>query len=167
MVNNVICNKYVIIILIIIIVVLLFLFWRKNSSRVEKMDNINIDPEKSSETPWTETNDDSGHKLVNNSFDRYIDEIFIKRNGKNFPTKRKDEQYEVYTGENGKTIMIKSVPDRIKKHNKLPVPLDDRPDLSQCQPCICPQDKYIPDSDSEDSPKNRWGSYSKNKYRRS
>jgi len=39
----------------------------------------------------------------------------------------------------------------LDEYDDIPKPLDRRPDLSQCQPCVCPQDSLISTEDDSDS----------------
>ncbi|AEQ60493.1 hypothetical protein [Acanthamoeba polyphaga mimivirus] len=167
--ENFICNKYfvtILIIIIIILIVLLIVFLTKKNSRIERMEN--IDKLTFAEKPWSNTQDADTYKIVDNDFDKYVDELTKLLGNKN-RAKRKDEVYKDY-------IQSKPINKNIQQTKNTPTPLDDRPDLSQCQPCICPNDRYIPDSESSENDNHldreirkkisELGSYVKNKYKR-
>ncbi len=160
MFDNIASNKYLIIVLIIIIIILLFLYSRKRSCRVEGMKNVDLTiHDDITEHPWADDYDDSEFKSINNKTDK-----FYQNKNRNGPHLRsRDQIYKEYDGHNksshitnhtsNKTRQVKK-PSKIKSNkinsnwNQWPKPLDDRPDLSQCQPCICPGDL---DSDNDDS----------------
>lgn len=105
MFENITFDKYLIIALIIIIILLIYLFYKRTSSEIEGMKNINysyLNQNYDNEIyPWGKISDIGTYRTVNHK------------------NKLKDK-YKNYIQD-------------------LPEPFNDRPDLSQCQPCICPQ----------------------------
>lgn len=101
--------KYVCIILVIVlIIILLFLFWRQKFCRVEGMKNVE-------EPKGIKTNTRNAAK-VNEKTDVPKEFDLSGMGYRKFSVVDKEE----------------------KSTYDYPKPLDDRPDLSQCQPCICP-----------------------------
>jgi hypothetical protein len=159
MFDNVISNKYFIIALIIALIVVLYLYSQKKSCNVEGMKNVDLSSlsQEIAENPWTNDANDGKYKSVNNKFDRYADHNTKKKTGQNNFLKRKDEVYQDYVAYDGYEELI---PENIRQKrktmsmpinsNEVPKPLDKRPDLSQCQPCICPGDILDDDDDDED-----------------
>lgn len=144
-------NKYFVIALIIAVIVLIYLYSQKKSCGIEKMENIDLTPQSHnlSEKPWAESASDT-YKRVNNKFDLNADATTKAKLGHDVNyIQRADQSWQNYFDTNNE---IKRGSNR-----SIPQPLDDRPDLSQCQPCVCPKPnkwrKYISDDsdDSEDS----------------
>lgn len=144
------------------------------------------------EHPWTNRVDESNNKEYNNQFDEFADEytnLKLTKNGyrpQNY-LKRSDVAYEKYIENERYTPHVPntyrfnryqqhSVPIRsrsastrsrrprqnLDEYDDIPKPLDRRPDLSQCQPCVCPRDSLISTEDDSDSEYRR----RKPKYRR-
>lgn len=131
--DGILSNKYFVIALIIALVVVIYLYVQKRSCKFEGMRNIDLSSEMI-ERPWAEDDDIHGrYKSVN------------RRNYRNSYRKKildKDELYEKYSekyDDNDKKV----------RKSRLPKPMDDRPDLSQCQ-CVCKRrKKYIDNDDDE------------------
>lgn len=153
MFDDLVSNKYFIIALIIALLVVLYLYSQKESCSVEGMQNIDFTPlsHELIEKPWTDKNNGLKYKSVNNAFDTHADKKTKQKIGGSNFLKRKDETYEKYMEQqDNDPVNINQKPKKIAKNPNVPQPLNDRPDLSQCQPCICPND--IPStSDSDDS----------------
>jgi len=127
-------NKYFCLALIVALGVLLYLYNTRDVCTVEGMDNVDLSvlaPELT-EVPWAE-GEEGKYKRVNNKFDRNADETVIRNLAKqgykaNFlpSTGEIFDEYE-------ESSFVKSTP----KRSKFPMPKDDHPELSQCQPCNC------------------------------
>lgn len=128
MFEDIVSNKYLIIALIIALLVVLYLYSQKKPCSVEKMQNIN---------PTSQSHELSKKTCVNKKVD--------------FATKNEQhdnvQSWENYFNNNAEIKM--------GRNRSIPQPLDDRPDLSQCQPCICPKpkkwQKYLDFDDDDDS----------------
>lgn len=157
MFDKLLSNKYFIIALIIALVVVIYLYSQKKSCDIEGMRNIDLAPlsQEIIERPWADDDDDGKYRKVNKKTDK---------NNKN-NLKRKDEVYMEYEGCEDITPKKNHQKKKKKVKNSIPKPLDDRPDLSQCQPCICPQDKQIEYEDSSDSDEDIYIPNRKNNYR--
>ena len=151
-------NKYVIIALIIALIVVLYLYSQKKSCDVEGMKNIDLTPlsQELVEKPWEDNRTDNvidgKYKSVNNNFDKFADQHTKKKTGRNNTLKRRDEIFQEYVKYDGyDTVIPENISQKRKimpiNSNEVPKPLDDRPDLSQCQPCICPGDDDDDDDD--------------------
>lgn len=178
MFENIVSNKYFIIALIIALAVLLYLYSQKKSCSVEGMQNIDfveVDTE-IEEKPWADDNNDGKYKNIN----RQTNTSFNKKTDKNNMLKRKDQLYKQYMEYKessdpnerraAKFLDDKIMPEnnRFKKRyikNNIPEPINDRPDLSQCQPCICPQDRLLAIDDDSESDDDIYIPSKKNKYR--
>ena len=128
--EDIITNKYFVIALIIALIVVLFLYSQKKC-RIEGMRNIELIKSGDMEKAWTE--DCYGNYKFGNS-------------KKNDYLKRRDELLEKYLDNEYQRIS--------KKNNDFPMPMDDRPDLGNCQPCApCPpcKSKKTDTADSESS----------------
>jgi hypothetical protein len=156
MFDNIVSNKYFVIALVIALIVVIYLYSRKKSCAVEGMQNVDLTllaPE-ISEKPWADDDNDGNYKNVNKRFDKYADAYAKRKSGKNSNLKRKDQLYNQYMEYEGYEDVI---PEKIRQKRKrmvrdnIPKPLDDRPDLSQCQPCICPQDRLMAIDDDDDN----------------
>lgn len=147
--------KYLIIALIIALLVMVYLYLTKKTYKTEGMNNI--------EHPWAEPGETQYRSVnrtnrPNKNYVKRKDELYdryVRGNDSiNHDLDKIDNEKINYkkTNENnvGEKISPKSkdIIDirRDLNENKfnIPQPLDDRPDLSQCQPCICDRD-----SDSE------------------
>jgi hypothetical protein len=162
MFEELISNKYFVIALIIALIVVLYLYSQKKSCEIEGMKNVDLTPlpQNLVEHPWT--NDFNQHyKHVNNAFDKKADAETRKRLGDVTFAPRADQtferQLESEDDEEIEELRRKILKRRAMKtmktmKNRHPRPLDLRPDLSQCQPCICPGGKkgITLDSDSDD-----------------
>lgn len=149
MFEDIVSNKYLIIALIIALLVVLYLYSQKKPCSVEKMQNVNLT------NPINSTNSTKptkqSHELLEKQWVDKKADLSTKNklhdNAQFAPfAPRADQSWENYFNNNAEIKM--------GKYKSLPQPLDDRPDLSQCQPCICPKPKkwqrYL-DSDDEDS----------------
>ena len=182
MFDNIVSNKYLIIALIIALIVVIYLYMQKRSCEVEGMKNIDLTPlpHQLSEKPWVNNNNNNNNNNSNNSnnsnndndnkyktngnkFDKNADAIAKKRYGNNKQLKRADEIYNIYVDSDdelqnpnkiitGNRRKQQTVHRRRSTINGIPQPLDMRPDLGPCQPCICPGDS---DSTSDDKPKRK------------
>lgn len=152
MLDGLLTNKYFVIALIIALIVIIFLYNRKRTCTIEGMQNIgtisskNIDEKAWEENPYggkyklIEKNDNKTSKKRNKydliDDDDEINLEFVKYRRINNPVNDRSRD---------------SIKKRKKMSNsyqrRLPAPIDDRPDLMQCKPCICPGDS----SDSSDS----------------
>ena len=140
MFDDIVSNKYFIIALIIALIVVIYLYTQKQSCAVEGMRNIDLTqlPYKLDEKPWVDNKTDKS--------------VAPQKKNCNKQTKRTDEIYNMYIESDSITEPVKKRKQSKRRKstvNGIPQPLDMRPDLSQCQPCICPGDS----SDSDDSPK--------------
>lgn len=145
MFDKLVCNKYFVIALIVIIIVLLFLYLRKKSCGVEKMENVDLTLHK------------SGVEDAVNDVTKY--------RADNKDIKPKDEVYQKYLD------FDKHEEPKPKQQKKLKLrPIDNRPDLGNCAPCICPNDRRSDDYDNdffEDSTEEDYGYPTKEAIRRS
>jgi len=128
----------------------LYLYSQKDSCDVETMRNVDLTPliQEVSENPWT--NDESGltHRKVGDKFDKMADQLTklkLKKNGYSYTNflGRSDESLQKYVSREefgSETI---------------PKPLDSHPELSQCQPCKCPQDDLMATEDESPRPAKR------------
>ena len=134
--ENFLTNKYFVIALIIALIVLLYLYSRKRSCAIEGMKNLNLVGQFNGKESLSVNN------INNNNKPKYNDNKYSKENNQNYGT------YLEFGGDGYNRISNR----RKSTINNIPQPLDMRPDLSQCQPCICPQ---YSDSDSDYSPARR------------
>lgn len=153
--------KYIIltlaIILIVAIIIIIYMYSTKKKT-VEGMKNLDWSGISSEliDRPWA-NDDECQYRNINskNNKDMNKDNTDL--------LKRKDQVYTEYVNNDTNNSFRK----RNKKKNPnsknrkffnmesyYPVPFDDRPDLSQCQPCICPNDNTTSESD-EDSNENK------------
>ncbi|AGC02060.1 hypothetical protein H012_gp399 [Acanthamoeba polyphaga moumouvirus] len=145
--ENIFTNKYFVIALIILIIILLFLYIQSRSRRVEGMKNLDINnpTQTLAERPWEGGDDESGYKKVNNKFDRFVDTIINKEKRQQTPNKQ--DLLNRLIEEDAETIIITK-----RKNNSqtnIPQPFDSYSRYNECPPCVCPQDRYIADNDSE------------------
>jgi len=105
------CYIAIIVVFIILIIIIFSLYWKKSRS-IENMKNINSLDELV-DRPWTNSRTGDRYRKVNTAK--------AKRQKKLY------DQEERYISGDG------------FRKSRDPIPLDDRPDLSQCQPCICPE----------------------------
>lgn len=160
--DNLLTNKYFCIAIIIAFIVVLYLYSRKKSCEVEGMQNVDLTPlaQELTQPPWTDRYDGDDHRHVNNKFDRFADAYTkrkLKKEGYSYTDflKRSDDTYRKYVDMEGYDSMMPedNKPSRRRLRlnpDEAPKPLDDRPDLSQCQPCRCPQDTLIATEDIDD-----------------
>ena len=140
MTDNILTNKYFVIALIIAFIVLLFLYSQKRTCAIEGMKNIE-QANKNTTNPWTDDKVESKYKNIDDDDDK---DKYAKKTHPERYLNRTDETHlallefggDNYARINGRRSTI----------NGIPQPLDMRPDLSQCQPCVCPGDS---DSDSD------------------
>jgi hypothetical protein len=123
-------KKTIYFIAIVMTLALLYLYFHSKSpqkcnmqnSILEKMDNI------LSETPYIENDGGAtNYKEYNNKFDKLADKLnkpIITR-----PDVDSDEELPYYPHGNRTDVKYNT------EFKETPSPLDDRPDLSQCQPC--------------------------------
>ncbi|AZL89257.1 hypothetical protein QKC54_gp0576 [Megavirus baoshan] len=150
MVQKILTSPYFVVALIVIILILLFLFIRSKSCRVEGMSNL-----KSShhllERPWTEDDDESGFKLVGNKFDKYADQIANKIIGRssNDHIKTKQDLLNELISKDAEAIIVTKKKNDKQLSKNIPQPFDGYSRYNECPPCVCPGDKYIPESESD------------------
>ncbi|XWV24822.1 hypothetical protein QJ856_gp0961 [Tupanvirus deep ocean] len=158
MFDNIVSNKYFIIALVIALVVVIYLYSQKKSCEIEGMKNLDLTPlsHELVEKPWTEDENDGKYKSVNNKFDKHADQYNKRKTNKNNNyLKRKDEIFQEYIEyDSYEDVIPENKKQRRKRvypnnNNDIPKPLDNRPDLSQCQPCVCPGDDDYDDDDDE------------------
>ncbi len=166
MFDKLLTNKYFCIAIIVALIVVLILYCQKSSCGLEGMQNVDLTPlgQELAEAPWTNEKGGDEHKMVNNNFDKYADKYtknklhkkgysytnFLKRSDDNFRKYISEEEYgtqEHYArvgddSDDKKTIRL--------DHDNVPRPMDTHPELSQCQPCKCPQDKLMATDDDID-----------------
>lgn len=145
MTDNIFTNKYFVIALIILVVILLFLYIHSRSRRVEGMKNLDVSGPTQTlvERPWEGGDEESGYKKVNNKFDRFVDTII----NKDKKTPSKQDLLNRLIEEDAETIIITKRKNNIQSN--IPQPFDSYSRYNECPPCVCPQDKYIADNDSE------------------
>ena len=154
MLDNIISNKYFVIALIIALIVIIYLYSQKKSCSIEPMRNIDVTvvSDEIDEKPWAEDGNNGKYRRVDNGTRSCKQNKYNSRNknnGKNRGIlKRTDENYGKYIENENNNRQKK----RGRIDNDIPQPLDMRPDLSQCQPCICPGDD---DSDSDEEYENK------------
>jgi hypothetical protein len=132
MFDNIVSNKYFIIALIIALIVVLYLYSQKKSCDIEGMKNVDL---------ISLSQDIRESPGANNNFDKSVDNYHNKKKiGKNNFLKRKDEIFQNYSDHDDSDFNPENTKKKIKKiSTNIPKPYDNRPDLSQCQPCICPE----------------------------
>lgn len=147
MLDNLLTNKYFCIAIVIALVLILYMYHTKQSCNIEGMSNVDLTPlaQELTKKPWAEQKNTSSYELVgpnefNNNVDKYVKQK-LKKNGYKYmtPLERKDQIYE-------QSKNLKKKKHTIKKD---PVPLDNHPELSQCQPCKCELTDTDSDSDSD------------------
>ena len=147
MFDKLLTNKYFCLSLILLLLVVLYLYTQKNSCDVETMRNVDLTPliQEVSEDPWTDDKTGLEYRKVGDKFDKMADHLTklkLKKNGYSY-TKflgRSDESLKNYLSR--EEFSSESVPK----------PLDSHPELSQCQPCKCPQDDLL--ATEEESPRS-------------
>ena len=153
-------NKYFCIAILIALAVVIYLYSQSDYCSMESMQNVDLTPlaQELNERPWTNDVGGSTHGRVNTDADIYADTFVknkLKRNGFNVANflprsdttfanrMRSEDSIETTptttTTTTTPTPVVKKKSKRsnkkIKPHTSLPQPLDNRPDLSQCQPC--------------------------------
>ena len=165
MLDELISNKYFVIALIIALILVLYLYSRKKSCELEGMKNIDLTPLSTNRNYNNKRvkqcnknerdNDNDNGQVFNSDRDNNNNN---NNNNNNYRVIDRDEKFK--TDKNFKKYLRKRL--RSKRSN-YPRPLNDRPDLSQCQPCICPGGKkgfrlneldFDDDSDSDDNDDN-------------
>ena len=154
MFDDIISNKYFVIALVIALLVVLYLYSQKKSCDLEGMKNIDLSPlpQNLVEGPWTTAGDNGKYKTVNNTFDKKADAqtkknlqdaTFLKRSDVRFREYIDDDSDDSDDDDDNNLAKLRKKIKKYKNKNKntMPKPLDNRPDLSQCQPCICPGGK--------------------------
>jgi len=130
-------NKYFCLAILIALVVMVFLYSQKTDScRVEGMQGVDLSmlaPELT-ENPWTDNNEGGNYKYVGDKFDFNADATVkanLTKEGYKYTNfaGRLDQDYEKY-------VAMNPIRQRNQETN-IPLPMDTRPDLSQCQPCRC------------------------------
>jgi len=152
MFDNIVSNKYFVIALVIALIVIIYLYSQKKSCNVENMQNLSPLTSNIDEKPWASDSDTGKYRSVKN---------YLNKKLKNPKRKRKDEIYQKYMENNDDYDLTskKNIRQKRRKNKSknvplaglqyVPQPVDDRPDLSQCQPCICPGDSSDSDSESD------------------
>lgn len=137
MLDNLLTNKYFCAAVIIALILILYMYHTKQSCNIEGMSNVDLSPlaQELTEKPWAEQNNTSQYSLVGkNSFNDKADKYVEKKLKKNYkyikPLKRSDQIYN-----SGQNKVISN--NLANKKNRKPIPLDNHPELSQCQPCKC------------------------------
>lgn len=191
MLDDLLTNKYLCIALIIALLVVLFMYSQKKSCEIETMSNVDLTPlaQELVEPPWTDRPGGDDHKRVGNRFDRNADRYTKNKlisNGYDYTKflKRSDQSFKKYMESYDNMEDMYDMDDMNDQdmtrpyHNSygnndplVPRPLDDRPDLSQCQPCVCddkpkkswrrPKRGNFSDSDSEPSQSRKRKNYRK------
>jgi hypothetical protein len=148
-------NKYICIAIVVGAVVVIYLYKNKEQCNIEGMKNVDLSmlaPELT-EHPWTDGSNQ--YKLVGNKFDKYADKYVARKLKKegyyvSKPIERNDQRFEEYMENSGSYKPYRSRKQKrafkklgSRKYRDGPRPLDNRPDLSQCQPC----GRYKSDSD--------------------
>lgn len=178
MLDNLLTNKYMCLALILALLVVLYMYSQKGSCTTEGMDNVDLTPlaQELSQPPWTDRAGADDHRRVDGRFSRYSDKYVAEKLAKNGNyagfMKRSDQNLRDYM-ENYDNLEDENEVERpyhdqyagVMEDFIVPRPLDDRPDLSQCQPCRCEdglkprprrKTRYDEDSDYEllsDTPK--------------
>lgn len=149
-------NRYFTIALIIALALFVYMYTQKETC--EGMRNVDLTPlaQELTEKPWV--NRSTGdHKRVGNAFDRVADKyvkLKLKKNGYDYTDflQRSDERFVEYdregfdtTDEDARKPMKKL--SKSKPKTSIPMPLDDHPELSQCQPCKCSLNKLMATDD--------------------
>ncbi|AGF85206.1 hypothetical protein QJ854_gp576 [Moumouvirus goulette] len=149
--ENIFTNKYFVIALIILVIILLFLYIQSRSRRVEGMKNIDINGPTQNlvERPWEGGDEESGYKKVNNKFDRFVDTLINRENKQQTPSKQ--DLLNRLIEEDAETIIITKRKNNTQSNTRsnIPQPFDSYSRYNECPPCVCPQDRYIADNDSE------------------
>jgi hypothetical protein len=154
MFDELLTNKYFCAALMIALALGVYMYMTKSSCGIEGMRNVDLSPlsHEIIETPWVERQSGPNKKYVNNDFDKYADDHSKKKLKKNKYSytdwkKRSDERYVDYVNNihnSGHKPKTKNTP------GLYPKPIDDRPDLSQCQPCRCDTDRLMATEDSSE-----------------
>jgi hypothetical protein len=164
MFDNLLQNKYFCIAIIIALIVAIYMYSQKKSCDVEGMQNVDLTTtaQELTETPWTTRPGGDNHKVVGDRFDRFADAFVknkLKRNGYSYTDflKRSDQEYIDYVSQEGYRPLGRDKGNArqrkfLSQEDDVPRPLDSHPELSQCQPCRCPDDELIAtDYDGADS----------------
>ena len=151
-------NKYFCLAIILLLLVVIYLYTQKSSCDVETMENVDLTPllQEVSEDPWTDDYNGSKYRTFGGKFDKMTDELTklkLKKNGYG---------YTDFLGRADQNL-IKYISKEEFVPESVPKPLDNRPDLSQCQPCKCPQDDLM--AISEYTPKSSVKKHKKRKHR--
>jgi len=152
-------NKYFCVAIIVALIVVLFLYSQKKSCDVEGMQNVDLTPlgQELAEAPWTTDKGGRKHKSVGNKFDKYADLyniLKLKKHGYSYTDflKRADDSYRTYVENENYSPLDEDhlTGKRRPPLDDIPRPIDTHPELSQCQPCICPQDRIRATDDDSD-----------------
>jgi len=155
--DSILTNKYFCIAILIALAILLYLYSQNRSCEIEQMRTVDLTPlaQELSSAPWTDdVSDGSDYGRVGTKFDKMADaytKAKLKKNGfkitGNVP--RIDVEFNrLQNSDNSSNTSDSSGSDsnssnsasptkksRVRKQYRLPRPLNDRPDLSQCVPC--------------------------------
>lgn len=160
MFDKLLTNKYFCLSLILLLLVVLYLYTQKDSCDVETMRNVDLTPliQEVSEDPWTDDPSGLEHRRVGDKFDKMADQLTklkLKKNG---------YAYTKFLGRSDESLM-KYLSREEFSPESVPRPLDSHPELSQCQPCKCPQDDLM--ATEEESPRSSIRKYKKRKSSKS
>lgn len=173
--DNLLTNKYFCIAILIALIVLIYLYTQKKSCSIEKMDNLEFTqvnaPVGAPSNPLVGAAFDRRNSFDDDSdseSDEFGDDI---DDHNNYPDSIADQLAKYRAVRLGQNRKFKKNPSYVARGMRgvrgvsgmsdmsgmsgmsgvsgVPRPLDDRPDLSQCQPCICPQDDLFADDESE------------------
>lgn len=167
--NNLLTNKYFCIAILIALIVVVFLYFRKKSCNMEGMTNIDLtslghQPTEQNIFSKTLGRSDQLKKISDKGLDKTELKKYLKK-GKD-KLDRSDFKDYLEKGKDKLKKYLKKHQDKYpdKKLSGVPMPLDNRPDLSQCQPCICPGDSLSDSSSSSDSSHSQWPHDYETKY---
>ncbi len=178
--DKILTNKYFCIAILIALAVVIYLYSQNKSCDIEGMQNVDLTPlaQELTSGPWTDEPGSSTYGRVGTKFDKYADKFSkanLKRRGYKFTNflLSSDADYLGYVSDSSgsDTLADTSAKSNRRRTNRssrrIPRPFNDRPDLSQCQPCPpCERRKKIiisdsatdtsTDSDSDPSPKKKY-----------
>jgi hypothetical protein len=139
--ENLLSNKYFCLALIVVVAFLLYLYYQKSPCEGFTGIPLQFGPQHLYEPPWA--NYPGDYKRYNNKFDLMADQEAhkkLKRLGlenENFkPLKSLDNMHKKYVNSMKKYWKLPYYDPR-DMDTYYPKPLDDHPELSQCQPCNC------------------------------
>ena len=155
--DNILTNKYFCVAILVALGVVIFMYSRKGSCEAEPMRSVNFAPIETGMTsiPWTNRPGASDLGAVGTLFDKTADALAIKKlESEKYkvykPLPRSDQRFAMSVSDSDTDTdsdMDTSTPQPRRRTHRTrrssgkkynyPMPMDSRPDLSQCHPCNC------------------------------